>query len=348
MRLYKILIVLFLFTSTALFAQKSFQHTVQPGETLYSIAKMYDVKEKAIKKLNPKLKKKKIQINAVLEIPYNKKAAKKRKKRAPQPAPTNNSKVTKTHIVKTGETLYSISKKYGVSIQHLQLLNPQTVASLPIGYKLIIKGEIPAATLTALINTNKPKTHTVKKGETLYSISKKYNLSIAEIQQLNPQTKSGLPVGYQIILNPQNAPPPQPIAVERKPSKKESSQTETLIKTSKKYLGTRYRSGGTTKKGFDCSGLMLVTYKGIGMNLPRSSSEQAKVGKKIKRSKAKKGDLIFFATGRSRRINHVGMVTEAYKGEIKFIHASTSLGVIVSSTKEPYYAKRFVQVNKVL
>ena len=61
----------------------------------------------------------------------------------------------------------------------------------------------------------------------------------------------------------------------------------------------------------------------------------------------KKGDLIFFRTNRKSIINHVGMVTEVLPDEIKFIHSATSSGVIISSTKEPYYSKSFAQANRI-
>mgnify|MGYP003616280647 FL=1 len=67
-----------------------------------------------------------------------------------------------------------------------------------------------------------------------------------------------------------------------------------------------------------------------------------------KKDQAQKGDLIFFKTNKSREINHVGIVIEVSNEEIKFIHSSTSRGVIISSTKEPYYKKTFVQINRVL
>jgi cell wall-associated NlpC family hydrolase len=93
---------------------------------------------------------------------------------------------------------------------------------------------------------------------------------------------------------------------------------------------------------------MFNTFKEIDFTLPRSSNQQAKIGTKIQKSQAQKGDLIFFATNGSRSINHVGMITEIIGDEIKFIHSSTSLGVIVSSIKEAYYSKRFKQINRVL
>ena len=120
-----------------------------------------------------------------------------------------------------------------------------------------------------------------------------------------------------------------------------------LINSASDNLGVNYRPGGTTKSGFDCSGLVYSTFKKFDITLPRSSHEMATVGTKVDLSDAKKGDLIFFIN-RGRRINHVGMVVEVSHDEVKFIHSSTQNGVIISSTKEPYYNRTFVQINRVL
>lgn len=121
-----------------------------------------------------------------------------------------------------------------------------------------------------------------------------------------------------------------------------------LINSASENLGVTYRGGGTTKSGFDCSGLMYTTFKNFDITLPRSSHEMAQVGTQIDLEKAKKGDLIFFKTNGRSRINHVGMVVEINDDEIKFIHSSTQSGVIISSTKEPYYKRTFSQVNRIL
>jgi lipoprotein Spr len=121
-----------------------------------------------------------------------------------------------------------------------------------------------------------------------------------------------------------------------------------LIETATANIGVRYKAAGTTKAGFDCSGLVFSTFESENIKLPRSSYEQSKIGKTIKFEDAKKGDLIFFKTNKSKQINHVGLITEVSREEIKFIHSSTSKGVIVSSTKEPYYKNSFVQVNRIL
>jgi murein DD-endopeptidase / murein LD-carboxypeptidase len=121
-----------------------------------------------------------------------------------------------------------------------------------------------------------------------------------------------------------------------------------LIHAASDELGTPYRGGGTSSGGFDCSGLIYSTFLKFDIELPRSSAEMAHLGKKLDRNEVKKGDLIFFKTRGKRHINHVGMVVEVTPDEIKFIHSSTQQGVVISSTAEPYYARTFAQVNRVL
>lgn len=121
-----------------------------------------------------------------------------------------------------------------------------------------------------------------------------------------------------------------------------------LIYTASENIGVRYKAGGTTNKGYDCSGLVFTTFNSENIKLPRTSLEQSKIGEVINRNKAQKGDLIFFRTNRSSQINHVGLIVEISSDEIKFIHSSTSKGVIISSTKEPYYRDSYAQVNRIL
>lgn len=132
------------------------------------------------------------------------------------------------------------------------------------------------------------------------------------------------------------------------PKKENRSIVKNLIETATDNIGVKYKAGGTTKSGFDCSGLVYNTFESENIKLPRSSFEQAKIGKVIPLNDAKKGDLIFFKTNKSKQINHVGLITEVNSDEIKFIHSSTSKGVIISSTKEAYYKNSFEQVNRVI
>ena len=198
--------------------------------------------------------------------------------------------------------------------------------------------------------------HTVSKGETLYKLSKKYKVSVRDLEEMNPEIVANLPIGYEVIVKKGNVEleKNQNIVVEvpkeiEEISPENMSKAEFLIAKASQHIGTRYRGGGTTSAGFDCSGLMFSTFKNIDMTLPRSSSSMAAgAGYRIERSQAQKGDLIFFTTNGRGSINHVGMITEINGDEIKFIHSSVQAGVIISSTEEPYYKRRFVQINRVL
>jgi cell wall-associated NlpC family hydrolase len=132
----------------------------------------------------------------------------------------------------------------------------------------------------------------------------------------------------------------------------DSDETPYLVKqiiyTAMEYDGVKYRSGGTTPAGMDCSGLVTTVFKAYDISLPRSSNDMSKVGKKLKREEIQKGDLVFFRTNGRSVINHVGLVTEVKVDEIIFIHSSVQRGVIVSSTKEPYYQRTFAQANRIL
>lgn len=124
---------------------------------------------------------------------------------------------------------------------------------------------------------------------------------------------------------------------------------ENIIKSAKNYLGIPYKSAGTTSSGFDCSGLVGKVFLENKIQLPRKSEDQAKEGKSIGVSEIKPGDLLFFATSTVGKVNHVAIVNEIRdKGEITFIHSSTSKGVIISSLNEKYWNKAFLFARRVL
>jgi len=119
----------------------------------------------------------------------------------------------------------------------------------------------------------------------------------------------------------------------------ENSIRRSIIKTAENYIGIPYRWGGTSSKGFDCSGLTMTVYRLNGLNLPRSSRQQWKAGKPVLRSQLSKGDLVFFATSGWKKVSHVGI----YKGNNKFIHASGSGKKIrTDSLSGKYYKRRYV------
>lgn len=110
-----------------------------------------------------------------------------------------------------------------------------------------------------------------------------------------------------------------------------------LLATAKKYIGVKYLSGGTTPKGFDCSGYLQFVFKQNGFSLPRTADVQYKLGKYAPVSKLEAGDLVFFHTDKSGEISHCGI----YLGNGKFIHASSSKGIRIDELSNEYWKEAF-------
>ncbi len=117
-----------------------------------------------------------------------------------------------------------------------------------------------------------------------------------------------------------------------------------LISEVSSWLGTPHRFGGNTRQGADCSGFVQVVYSLIyQVSLPRSSAHMAEHAKKISKSQLNEGDLVFFRTSGGRKISHVGI----FLSNNKFIHVSSTRGVIVSDLAEPYYVRTFAHGGRV-
>lgn len=386
MKLLKFFIIIAFFCSANLFSQKTIKHTVKSGESIYLIAKKYKTTEAEIFELNPNLKGKILALKTEVKVPnkdFGKKKEKnekldlknKTKKEKEAKEITEKSKeviekeivsepkeTSNLHTVTRKETLYSIAKQYGITMETLCELNPELKTSnlraglkikLPtatsnsdvVNEKTIASSPVDSKTLTS----DSEIIHKVVSGETLYKIARKYKVSIKELQKLNPNAASGLKEGTDLIIKKgSNLQDVSKTDVKPIIPEGNSEKANFLIAKASEHLGTHYRGGGTSEGGYDCSGLMFATFSQINITLPRSSAEQSNYGVKIDRSQAKKGDLIFFTTNGRGNINHVGMITEILGDEIRFIHSSVGSGVIISSTNEPYYTKRFVQVNRVL
>ena len=128
-----------------------------------------------------------------------------------------------------------------------------------------------------------------------------------------------------------------------------SKTSQSVIKSAQKYKGTKYKYGGESKRGMDCSGLIYVAFSDNAITVPRTTSELKVIGQWVDLKEVKSGDLVFFATKKnSRKVNHVGIVTEVTNGDLKFIHASSSKGVIESRLSERYWYFAFVQARRVL
>lgn len=299
-------------------------HEVLQNQTKYAIAKQYGISITAIDKANPTVEKGSLKIGQKINIPVK--------------------EGTKANFLAENESAKSIEAP-------------------AISIKETSKAEVVVATPSkeAVSELNTVITREVLPKETKFGIAKQYGISVEELEKQNPGIVKKLLVGYKLTIRNPNSTVENAIVEKTETEKNQTSESNSfirptsnvelvdqLIRIASDNIGTRYRTGGTSKNGFDCSGLMCTTFGAFDIKLPRSSFEQANFGSKIDTENAQKGDLIFFKTNGRRQINHVGMVVEVCDGEIKFIHSSVSSGVIISSTKEKYYEKNFTQINRVL
>lgn len=123
-----------------------------------------------------------------------------------------------------------------------------------------------------------------------------------------------------------------------------SNKGQQVADYAKQFIGCKYVYGGSSPKGFDCSGLTMYVYKQFGVSLSHSATAQSKVGSKVNKSDLQPGDLVFFKDYRTNKgIGHVGI----YIGNGKFVHASTErTGVITSNINSGSYISRYVTATR--
>lgn len=120
------------------------------------------------------------------------------------------------------------------------------------------------------------------------------------------------------------------------------SRMSRLIEAAESWLGTPYLFGGNSRRGIDCSALMVNVFREVGLHLPRSSREQFATGSSISKASLAAGDLVFFNTS-GKGVSHVGL----YVGRGNFIHASSSRGVVRESLGQPYYRQHFLGARRI-
>ncbi|MBI5212488.1 MAG: LysM peptidoglycan-binding domain-containing protein, partial [Nitrospirae bacterium] len=232
-----------------------------------------------------------------------------------------------TYTVKNGDSLYKISKKFDVPESELKRINALKTNKLRVGQKIRIKNADRKLARKNLLKDKSQedieKTYTVKKGDTIYRIAKRFDISVEELKELNELRNNSLKVGQTLIISEKTEEPVEPediiksiqVQYDRKAAPvitsmrieevKELSDSKDLSKMSikdrlmlfaKKMLHLPYKFGGNGVIGLDCSAYVQKVYGITGITIPRSAREQFRVGEPVDKEELSIGDLVFFRT----------------------------------------------------
>ena len=289
--------------------------------------------------------------------------------RADSPGRTSSAE---TYTVRKGDSLYSISRRLHVSISGLKAANGLSSNALKPGKKLIIPDGAGVSVSSGEKHPPRKKAekadakrHTVKRGETLSSIAKRYSVSVSELRELNGISDSRLKPGQKLILKrtgPRTyavkkgdtliATPAEPVVTEARIIESLNTVSNTPNMDIKERLrliaemmrDIPYKFGGSSFKGMDCSAYVQKVFGFVDILLPRAAREQFKVGIPISKEELSIGDLVFFRTY-AKFPSHVGI----YLRDNLFIHASSKgKKVTIDSLDTPYYTKRFIGAKRLI
>ena len=284
----------------------------------------------------------------------------------------------KTHRVKKSETIYSLAKKYHVTVEDLKAANNLVSNHIKAREVLVI----PPRTVATSgehgdAGDHKANTYKVRKSETLSRIAQKTGVSVRELKRLNGLTKSRVKAGKVLVLKETDSveepkpriakklqlrhgdlfndkdyeqslmelaeiEPDQQVDLKKSTEMKVDNLKE-LKKSAYGFLGTRYRFGGSSRSGIDCSSFVQKVFHDLEVSLPRTAREQFEVGNEVAPGDLQRGDLIFFRTYASYP-SHVGI----YLGNNKMIHASSrDRRVVISPMNTYYYRSRFLGAKRI-
>lgn len=351
-----LLLLPFTVTSSAAKATSSAPqvHVVKQGDSLYEIGRKHGLTVKEIKRING-LGSNRLKIGQKLALtkaaaPPLPHTAKTATRKSSAIAASDSKSV---HVVKKGDSLFTIARRYGTTVEQLQKFNELSSNRLKIGQKLALTGEVDREAVerpgapAAKSKYAGADVHVVKKGETLGAIARRHHIKVSELKRLNGLRSTKLKIGQRLALND----PYQernPILLPGDASDDEvvemaDTSDSALEKVAFNYLSIPYRFGGSSRRGIDCSSFVQQVFRELDVQLPRSAREQFRVGEKVEREQMQKGDLLFFRTY-ARFPSHVGI----YLGDGKMIHASSrSRRVVVTSIDHPYYRKRFIGAKRI-
>lgn len=360
-KIYALLFVIFLFSSSAAYANT---YTVKNGDSLYKISKRFNIPESEIKKAN-NLKSNKLSTGMKLAIPNAKKK-------------NSESSNRNYHSVKKGDTLKKIAKQYSIPEKELKKINNLKTNKLKVGRQILVKKTSQSIEDSRKTfykekspqDTEEERTYTVKRGDNIWRIAKRFDISVEELKEINGLQNNSLKTGQKLVVSKTAAEPKETedikaiqasydrkatpvITSARLEEVKELSNSKDLSKMSinerlilfaKKMLHLPYKFGGNGSFGLDCSAYVQKVYGIAGINLPRSAREQFGVGESVDKDELSTGDLVFFRTYASFP-SHVGI----YLGNNLFIHASTrSKKITIDSLESPYYLKRFIGAKRLI
>lgn len=290
------------------FAAKT--HKVKKNDTLYSLAKKYHLTVDDIKSANNKVSSR-LKSGEVIIIPP-------RSVRAGGEEETGRSKTTGvTYRVKRGDSLARIAKRTGVSAAELKRLNGLRNNKVKPGRELVLKESEPAEKPAKIMAKSVAKRYVLKNDNFLSD--NRYEQTLAELTDFDPEKKVDLNEKMETTLE----------------------VSKRLNKTAFSFLGTRYRFGGSSRNGIDCSAFVQNVFRQLEVDLPRTAREQYWVGEKVNPYDLQKGDLLFFRTYASFP-SHVGI----YLGDNKMIHASSRDRKVVISPITSYYRSRFIGAKR--
>lgn len=273
---------------------------------------------------------------------------------------------TERYTVKPGDSLYTISRAYGVSVDALKEANGLKDGRIQPKQVLLVpdhkKGPAGRA-IRQLSSATEP--YIVKQGDHLYALSKRTGLSVEAIKKMNQLHSDTLKTGQRLLLprqmeprgeeteeigDPEDAGEARQIQLESRAVSeplgkwKDPEERGLFVRVVKTFLGVPYRLGGYTLKGLDCSAFVKKIFDIFNVQLPRTAREQLRIGKKIAREELEEGDLIFFKTRQANNV-HVGI----YIGNNEFVHASyRGKEVRVDNLETHYFNQRFINGVRVI
>jgi cell wall-associated NlpC family hydrolase len=292
------------------------QHTVRNGENDWTIAGKYGIRPSELRAMNPRVRWDRLQIGQTLSVPGRSSQVAQIRIRSRYAVVTGDSVALRRNPRSDAELVTRIGA--GTKARVLARQDGWYRLKFPRGTEAWVRGDYlravsAPATPPAQVAANRAATP-------------RRVASSSRPPRTPRRSKSTSVVAYAA------------------PTGNLTGKTERLLSKANSMRGVRYRFGGMSRSGTDCSGFTTQVFRSQGIRLPRTSREQATVGRPAKGG-LKPGDLVFFKTNRSRRINHVGI----YVGSGKFIHASSGGGrVQVNSLNDGYYRRRFATARRVV